>query len=138
MHCHLNNSFIFWAIFGRKIFFLTITSRELMYVTTKCTPFLLLFFWLLSLILNSFFLISESIGFLEYSFFTNHEPIFSLLYSNSLLLENNLLMWKVCRKLTRLLVCFAWVDEKWIYWLRSVGFTCKSVTVFPSCNPIFR
>ena len=64
--------------------------------TTKGTAVLLLFFLLVSLMLNLTFLISESITFSGCSHFRNRDPIFSLFRSKSLSsLEHKLLMRKV-------------------------------------------
>ena len=73
---------------------------------TTGTPFLLLFFSLVFLVLNLAFLISESISFSGFSLFTNHDLIFSLLCSKSVSLDHNLLMHKVWLKTTERLVSF--------------------------------
>ena len=82
--CELNTSLTFLFISRRQIFFLMISLREFKsgwYFTTKGTPFLLVFFLLVSLILNLTFLISECTRFSGYSLFTNHDLIFSLFSS---------------------------------------------------------
>ena len=91
----------------KKIFFLMISQREFIsgwYVITKGTPFLFLSLLLASLILNLTFLISEFISFSGYFLITNHDLIFPLFRSKSLLLEHNVLIRKVLLKAAKRLV----------------------------------
>ena len=105
------------------------------YITTKGTQVLLLFLLSFYLMLNLTFLTSEFISFSGYSLFTNHDLIFYLFCTKLLSLEYNLLMHKVWLKITKHLAWFGWPNEKCKYWWRSVGFSCKSVVIFPLFSP---
>ena len=73
-----------------------------------------------------------------FSIFSFYEPCPHFFFVSFKVSLVRTLMRRVWLKTKERLVCFGWADEKCKYWWRSVGFTCKSVVVFPSFKPTLR